>query len=340
MAEFGSLNLEEMAGEDARLHKEGGTGNFLDQFVPMPEVKPGQTGSVAVRILPPVKGGKLFQYNRTHKINGRSVHCPRPLINDKWDRNVACPICDYYSQLWKQIDKLTKAGYVAEAEKLKDEARSLKPVERYYYNAIVRSMVVDGKELKNVGPRILSVGVILHKMIIRAIVGEEGDPDSKLGNITDLKNGWDFIIRKEVTAGSEGFPKYERSGFARNPSPAGSPEEIKKWQESLHDLTKLRNPKDLEYLEKELAIHRGLIPDDTESFNMEEFDKKWKSKASAEVQELTESNGKTVKVPADVLSETTVAPAATRVAMEDSPKETMSVEDEDFLKELEGMENS
>jgi hypothetical protein len=150
MAEFGTLNLEEMAGEDARLKEQGGSAGFLDQFVPMPEVKPGQTGSVAVRVLPPVKGGKLFQYNRVHTINGRKVHCPRPLVNGKWDRNVACPICDYYSSLWRRSTRSRRPGKdCPEAKPLKDEARGMKPVERYYYNAIVRSMLVDGKELKN-----------------------------------------------------------------------------------------------------------------------------------------------------------------------------------------------
>ena len=164
MSEFGTLNLEEMAGEDARLNEQGGSASFLDQFVPMPEVKPGQTGSVAVRILPPVKGGKLFQYNRVHTMNTRKVHCPRPLVNGKWDRNVPCPVCDYYSSLWRQIDKIEKqyGKDCPQAQPLKDEARSLKPVERYYYNAIVRSMVVDGKEQKNAGPRILSIGKLLH----------------------------------------------------------------------------------------------------------------------------------------------------------------------------------
>lgn len=342
MSEFGTLNLEEMAGEDTRLNSEGGKNNFLDQFVPMPEVKPGATGTVALRILPPVKGGKLFQYNRTHKMNGRSIHCPRPLVNGKWDRNVACPICDYYSALWSQVDKLEKAGHGAEAEKLKDEARGMKPVERYYYNAIVRSLTIDGDTKTNVGPRILSVGKILHKMIIRAIVGDENDPDSKLGNIADLKNGYDFIIRKELVGE---YPKYDRSGFARQQSPAGEGSEIEKWAESLHDLTNLRNPKEVDVLEKELAIHRGLIPDDTGSFNTDDFDAKWQQKAKDEVSELMEHTPGGVSVPADVPSETTTEAAATETttsteteASTPAPAEDAPIEDEDFLKELEEME--
>jgi len=333
MSEFGSLNIEEMQGEDNRLNSDG-QNNFLDQFIPMPEVKPGQTGTLAIRVLPPVKGGKLFQYNRVHSINDRKVHCPRPLVNGKWDRNVPCPICDYYSSLWKQADKHEKAGRVAEAEQLKDEARQLKPVERYYYNAIGRNVPVDGQTVKNLGPRILSVGKILHKLIIRAIVGDEADPDSKLGNITDLKAGYDFIIRKEVTAG-DGWPKYDRSGFARSQSPAGEPGEIKEWAASLKDLTKLRAPKDLETLEKELAIHRGLIPDESESFNASEFDAKWGKKAEDEVDAVVaNTTATTTEVPAETseTSEPTTTETAP-AAVEDAP-----IEDEDFLKELENME--
>jgi hypothetical protein len=329
MSEFGTLDLEEMMGEDARLN-EAGQANFLDQFVPMPDVKPGQTGTVSVRLLPPAPKQKLYQYNRTHKMNGRSIHCPRPLVNGKWERTVACPVCDYYSGLWAQADKLEKAGHVNEANKLKNEARAIKPVERYYYNAIVRSMPGEGGAvLVNVGPRILSVGKLLHKQLIRAIVGEEGDPDSKLGNFTDLKAGYDFIIRKEVTSG-DGFPKYDRSGFARSPSPAGDPEEIKKWAEALHDLTKLRNPRDLEVLEKELAIHRGLIPDDVEKFDTANFDAKWSKNAKEEVKELMEHKTG-VSVPVTVTSE-----AVETIV---SPKtEDIPIEDEDFLNALEEME--
>lgn len=327
MAEFGNLNLEEMQGEDTRLNTQGNQG-FLEQFLPMPEVKPGQTGTIAVRILPPVKGGKLFQYNRTHKINDRNVHCPRPLVNGKWERTVPCPICDYYSGLWKQIEKLEKEGRLQEAEKLKDEARDIKPVERYYYNAIGRSVVIDGETKTNLGPRILSVGKKLHKLIIRAIVGEEGDPDSKLGNITDLKAGYDLVIRKEVTPG-DGYPNYDRSSFARSTSPAGNPEETKKWAESLHDLTKLRNPKALEEIEKELAIHRGLIPDENESFDTESFDAKWGKQAEQAVKEVAASAQTATSVTEVPVND---APAASTPQVEDAP-----IEDEAFLKELEEM---
>jgi hypothetical protein len=328
MSEFGNLNIEDMQGEDTRLSTEG-QNSFLEQFLPMPEVKPGQTGTLAIRVLPPVKGGKLFQYNRVHGINDRKVHCPRPLVNGKWDRSVPCPICDYYTSLWRQADKLEKAGRVQEAEALKDEARSIKPVERYYYNAIGRNVTVDGVAHKNLGPRILSVGKILHKKIIKAIVGDPKDPDSKLGNITDLKAGYDFVIRKAVTPG-DGWPKYDDSAFARSQSPAGDNNEVSEWAANLKDLTKLRAPKEVGVLEKELAIHRGLIPDESEAFNTTEFDAKWGKQADDDVDEAVATTEATVT---DVPAAETVTPTETTAPVEDAP-----IENEDFLRELEEME--
>jgi len=342
MAGFGSINLEEMIIEDNRLNNEPSVnGGFLEQFVPMPEVKPGQTGSVSVRILPPPFGGdNFYQYNRTHKINGRSVHCPRPLVNGKWDFKIPCPICEYYNSLWKNIDKIERehGKDCHEVESLKSDARDLKPIERYYYNAIVRSMVLEGKEVKNIGPRILSVGKILHTMVFNAIFGVKGDLDSKLGNITCIKNGYDFIIRKAVTLGSEGFPKYDSSGFARNSSPAGNSEEIEKWSKSLHDLTKLRNPSDVIRIEKELAIHRGLIPDEKQTFDINGFDVKW-SKKNPEESVKKEVSEETTKVQVSVPDGVPSSKKSSAKKSASPVVEDVSIEDEDFLKELEGMEN-
>lgn len=329
MSEFGTLNLEDVQGEAARLGNEG-QWNFLDQFVPMPEVKPGQTGSIALRLLPPTKGGKLYQYTRIHQINGRKVHCPRPLVNGRWDKNTYCPICEYYNSLWRKADKLEEAGHKEEAEQLKREARSIKPIERYYYNAMVRKLLVDGETKENVGPRILSVGKTLHQMIVRAIVGDDTEP--ALGNVTDIKNGYDFVIRKELrVTGDESFPNYDRSSFAREATPAGTPEDIKEWVEGLHDLTKLRNLKDADVMEKELAIHRGLIPDENEGFDVEAFDQKFQSKDAAQ---------STEDAVAGVVGN--VDDGAAEAPAEETPKAVVGadveVEDESFLEELSNMD--
>ncbi len=330
MSGFGQVDIGAIENEEARLN--GGNGDtqkaeFSDQFIQMPNVKAGETGTIALRILPPKEGGPFFQYNRTHKVNGRSVQCPRPLVNGKYDRSVPCPLCDYYSYLWKQIEQLEKqyGKDCVQAKPLRAEANAIKPTERYYYNAIARKHLVNGKEETNVGPRILSVGKTLHHSIIRAITGIPGDPDSRLGNIADLQNGYDFIIRKTVTAGDE-YPKYDNSAFARSASPAGSPDEINRWAESLRDLTALRNPKGLEELERELAIHRGLIQDKpTGSLDVDAFDAKFKTSDSAPVGVTS-----TAKV-------TESAPAPTTKVVETTLPTMEETEAEDFLKQIESM---
>ncbi len=331
MSEFGTLDLDLMTGEGERL-QDAGQGNFLDQFVPMPIVKAGQVGSVVIRVLPPVKGGSLFVATRVHTLNGRKHHCPKPLVNGKWAREVPCPICDYYSALWRKVDKLEDAGRKEEAAKLKEEARSIKPVERYYYNAIVRSLIVDGKELKNVGPRILSIGKIVHKMIVRAILGDDTEPG--LGDVTNIRTGFDFIIKKELRGtGDEAFPNYDQSKFARDPSAAGSGEELKKWAESLHDLSKLRSIKPVDFLEKELAIHRGLIPDEQEGFDIDKFDAKYAEEQQGEIDEIMKSPDVQVNVPASVTSK----PKAS-VKKEETPLEDVSIDASEFFDELNAMD--
>lgn len=335
MSDFGVLDLEEMMGEGTRLTEGAGGGeggNWLDMFVPMPEVKPGTTGSVSLRILPPVKGGKLFQFTRLHLINERKYHCPKPLVNGKWDKATPCPICDYYNALWREIDKLEDKGDKDRAEELKREARGIKPIERYYYNAIVRELRNEKGVEKNVGPRILSVGKILHKMIVRAIVGDENE--KALGDVTHPKTGYDFVIRKELRGtGKDAFPNYDRSSFAREVSPLGTPEEITKWQANLHDLTKLRTLKGVEELETQLAIHRGLIPDTVEAgWSIDNFDAKYKGGATTAPKKNTSGGGSTPTVNVeDVVGnfEPPTAPA---------PQQDVAIDMDEFSKELQEME--
>ena len=298
MSEFGVLDLAEVEGEDKRLNTKDG-GSFLDQFVPISDIKSGE--SLTVRILPPVKGGRLFQYNRIHTINNRKVNCPRPLVNGKWDRTVPCPICDYYNSLWQQSDRAENEGNKKEAERIRAEARSIKPIERYYYNALVRKMNVNGEVKTNVGPRILSVGKVLHQMIIRHIVSE--DPQERLGDITHVKTGYDFIIRKEMRAD---YPNYDRSTFAREPSPLGEADLISSISENLIDLSKFRTLKGLDEIKKELAIHRGLIPDIVQNFDVAQFDSEFQDSK-------TTKSKSTVSVPVRVEAE---ADSATDVAIE------------------------
>ena len=282
MANYESINMSELMEENERLDTSGSTNDFLDNFVRMPE----KDGFVTVRLLPPSKGKKFFCATRTHRLNNRSVHCPRILVTNKqgskvWqdeDPKNPCVICKYYNELWKESER--KEGKAA--EEVKGQARAIKPVERYYYNCIVRAQAGKSGEVeKNVGPKI-SIGKTLHQRIVRAIVGDPSSDEKPLGDVTDVKSGRDFkIIKKLRGTGRDAYPNYDDSKFL-DPTPLGEKEQIEAWMDSLHDIALLRVLKDTEEMKVELKKHLGLIKDESNGgFDLSEFQK---PKASLEEQ--------------------------------------------------------
>jgi len=258
-----SLDLASLKAENSRL-KEGNAGggsDFLENFVKFPE----GNGVVVVRLLGPAASGlfdredsPFFQATRTHRVNGKSLHCLKSL--EKSGKFTGeCPICRYYNWLWQESEKKGPE----EAAKLQAQARAIKPIERYYYNCIVRKEVQEnGDVLENVGPKILSVGKTLHKMIITGIVGNEELQEKGYGDVTDINNGRDFkIIKTMRQSGKDSFPNYDTSKFV-DPSVLGNPDQVKLWLASLHDIVSLRTLKDPEELKIELKKHLGVIPAD------------------------------------------------------------------------------
>ncbi len=279
MSNYDALNIAELLEENDRLESQGGPSDFLDNFVRMPE----KEGFVIVRLLPPVSGKKLWCATRTHRINNKSIHCPRELVrsakngNQYWqdvDAKKPCVICKYYNDLWKKSED--ESGEAAKA--LQDQARKIKPVERYYYNCIARHQIgKNGEVEKNVGPKILSIGKTLHQRIVRALGGnkktEEAPLGGSIGAILDFKDGRDFKIIKTISrSGKDSFPNYDDSKFL-DPTPIGEKDQIETWLASLHDLNALRVLKSLDEMKTELKRHLGLIPNDDTSFDLSEFQK-------------------------------------------------------------------
>jgi hypothetical protein len=235
---------------------EGSSGSFLENFVKMPEGK----GSVVLRLLPPAPDG-MFGRNKNpfylvtalHRINNKSIHDVREYVNGKWVGHN--PIVDYIRGCWKQSEQSAPA----ERDRLQGIYRQLKPVERYYYNCIVREeRAEDGTVKKNVGPKILSVGKTLHEIILRGILGDKEMNQPRLGDVTEFKSGYDFKLIKTIRkSGDNSYPNYEGSHFLEQ-SPTGDPDQCKEWMEKLHDLTALRVLKSAEEMQHELSIHLGL----------------------------------------------------------------------------------
>jgi len=253
-----SIDLNAIRQENIRLETKG-QNNFLDNFVPMPE----GTGTVVIRLLPPRGDLKLpYVVTRTHKLNNKNLHCPMTLVNGKWQGN--CPVCNYYRYLWKESENVGED----EAKKLQAEARSIKPVERDYWNAIVRLMKNKAGDVeRNVGPKIFSCGKQLQSKILRAMCGAPEFDEAELGDVTDVNNGRDLKVIKSMTqSGKDEFPNYNESKFL-NESLAGNDEEVSRWLENLHDLQALRSVKSYEELKHEVDVFRGLIKDPDLAFD-------------------------------------------------------------------------
>ncbi len=89
--------------------------------------------------------------------------------------------------------------------------------------------------------KILSVGIILFKKIIAAMV----DPD--YGDITDVEEGHDFKIIK-IMEGQ--WPKYDQSAPRPKSTPAGTGAEVAGWMDTLHDIQSLVKLEDYEELKQ------------------------------------------------------------------------------------------
>jgi hypothetical protein len=213
--------------------------DFLATFLQL------QEGTNAIRILPGKDEDTLFYAEtKIHRIpNGdsqvKNVHC-RKIHGEP------CPMCDTYYSLWK------------EPHKNEDLARQIKPRSRYYMN------VVD-RESGNV--KILSVGIIVFKKIIGAMIDED------FGDITDLQSGYDFKIVK-IMEGQ--WPKYDQSQPRPKSSEAGTKAEVAAWMESLHDIHALVKLEEYEDVKNSalslLPSHTGSSENPTEANDVSDDD--------------------------------------------------------------------
>jgi hypothetical protein len=233
-----------------------------------------------------------------------------------------CPICWQYSKLWKESEKCD----AAEAEALQNEARAIKPVERYYYNVMVREQTnpSTNKIEYNVGPKILSVGRKLHKFIISKMVGDKELKIPGLGNVAHVTEGYDFKLVKQMTkSGNNTYPNYDKSFFDKEQSPLGNPDEVEQWLANLHDLSTLRIIRPMEELERELEIYLGLVADDVTGFDAKFGSKSKPATAAA-----------TVSVAVPEFQNQTVSPKSVEPAPTVHHDSVEELADADFLKAI------
>lgn len=266
--DFEPLDLNALAQETQMMGEDGqssGRGKYLETYVRLPV----EEGYVVVRFLPAKKGQKYFwTETRIHNLTNPSIsdpskrrrayHCRNTKVPGTKKYNGDCIICKYYYKLWRDSDA---ARTEKEKEELQSQARAIKPIERYYFNCIVRSEkdLNSGEVKKNVGPKIYSCGSQVYVKIIRGITGDKTLGEPSLGDVSHPKTGRDFRIVKKIKAsGNREYPNYELSKF-EDASPVGSVEEFKSWMENLHNLESMRIVKSNEELTRALKVHLGQI---------------------------------------------------------------------------------
>jgi hypothetical protein len=220
-----AIDLEALRRKHEQLNGGGSTSNnsdFLSKFYQIPE------GSNAVRILPGKdEDHEFYAETKIHRVKNadgtnRNHHCRKV-------HGEPCPLCDLYYGLWK----------TGRSED-EDLARQIKPRARYYMNIVDR----ESGDVK-----ILSVGVILFKKIIAAMLDED------FGDITNPENGHDFKIVKEMDGQ---WPKYDQSAPRPKSSPLGSGAEVAGYMDSLHDIHSLVKLEDYDEYKKVVAALTGL----------------------------------------------------------------------------------
>lgn len=329
--DYEPLDINEIRQEAKRVNSEGNNGadsEYLQKFVRMPD----RDGFVMMRFLPKKKGQDLFCATRVHTLTNpttnqkKTYHCLRNLVDTEKGKQWRgdCIVCKYYSDLWQKSEGMSGK----EQENLQNKARELKPVERYYYNVIVRSETDPKTKTtnSNVGPKIYSCGKQVHAKILRAILGDEAAGEKSLGDITHPKNGRDFrLVKKVVKSGNREYPNYDFSKFEEESS-AGSPDELERWFNNLNDLQSLRKTKTQEELKHALRVHTGMIVEGESSGELDEFYAKSPVQHSSAKPAIETVVSGSDTIREEVLTQKHVAKS---VISDDE-----SLADDDFLKQL------
>lgn len=189
--------------------------------------KPQKYGKYTVRFLPQQSSdGFFYKEAAQHKVGDNYFFCPK-IEGDP------CPVCEVYRKLW---DINTDAS--------KELAREIKPRKQFLYNIIVKDEA--GQPTDN--PTKIET-YMSGKKLYDKLMDYFFDPD--YGDLTDVEEGYDFVINKEQ--GAQGFPNYDNSRPRPKHSPLHDDDEIiESILEGVKDLDKEIEYKSYEELKKSL----------------------------------------------------------------------------------------
>lgn len=175
--------------------------------------KPIKFGRYTIRFLPPTDPDGLF-FKETAQYRLGDSYFFAPYIEGEPD-----PIYEYYRALYK---KGTDDAIAL--------AKEIKPRKQYLYNIIVKDEL--GEEPENPSDvQVYMSGKLLFETVMDYFM------DDDYGDLTDVEEGYDFVIVKEE--GDLGFPNYKKSKPRKNPSPLfDDPDLIEDVLKNLKDLDK------------------------------------------------------------------------------------------------------
>jgi hypothetical protein len=164
-------------------------------------------GNNTIRVLPPTdEENALFYYETArHQIDEDWFYCLK-YKKDADGKTHKCPACDARKKLFRSEDK----GLVAIAKKLKAK-------KQYMMN------IIDRKAEDPTQVFLYAPGVKLWTKMVQTMLNNDID-------ITDVENGYDFLVMKEEGAKTEKgtFPSYDNSEAKRKSSPLSDDPKVSK----------------------------------------------------------------------------------------------------------------
>lgn len=217
------VTLQELRQKQLKLIEEnsgGGKSKGSSEFARFPQ----EGGDNWIRILPG-KSDELefFSESAVHKFvddNGEWSN-----YNCRKVQHEACPVCDFYFDLWKRHKELKLPK--GEKSKFGDMATMIKSKPRFFVRAVIRALQAAGED----PVKYVAMSKELFDRVIAAVtnpdLSDEDDPDNT--TIISLERGNDFnvkITKKGVyNSFVESEPKIKKTK-------AGTPQEMLAWMES------------------------------------------------------------------------------------------------------------
>jgi len=182
-----------------------------------------------VRILPAIDPDDVFSVpTARHRVDGEFYYCLKYNVDPKTGRGGKCPLCDARTRLFRSGDP-----------DLIRIARDIKAKKQFLMN------LIDRKDEDQTKVYVYAAGVKVYGKIVSTMIDDDID-------ITDVDNGFDFVIKKEEGPKNEfgQFPVYDNSKAKRKQSPLHeNPEVAAKILENRTDLKAIPKFEDEEVLQ-------------------------------------------------------------------------------------------